>query len=83
MFPIGDENERGAGPPLVTIALIIANVLVFLYQRMPGIEALQDFVTTYGVIPVDRERPGPLHAVHAIDVRTVAWRTSAANTLFL
>ncbi len=63
MFPIGDENERGAGPPLVTIALIIANVLVFLYQSTLGIEALQDFVTTYGVIPREIENGQDLYTL--------------------
>src|SRR5690606_22553844 len=60
---IGDENEHGAGPPLVTIALIIANVLVFLYQSTLGIEALQDFVTTYGVIPREIENGQDLYTL--------------------
>lgn len=56
MFPIGDENERGAGLPVVTIALVVANVLVFLYEMTLGVEALQEFVFTYGVIPDEIER---------------------------
>lgn len=33
MFPIGDDNVRGAGIPIVTYALIAMNVLVFLFQN--------------------------------------------------
>ena len=33
MFPIGDENEPGRGPALVTWALILANIAVFVFLQ--------------------------------------------------
>jgi membrane associated rhomboid family serine protease len=44
MFPIGDQNEPGHGPAIVTLGLIAANVIVFLlFQGAGGNE-----VFTYG-----------------------------------
>jgi membrane associated rhomboid family serine protease len=52
MFPIGDENAKDAGIAFVTMALIAANVLVFLFQAsLPSEAALQTFVTAWGVVP--------------------------------
>jgi membrane associated rhomboid family serine protease len=36
MLPIADENEPGRGPAIVTLALIAANVLVFLLLQQAG-----------------------------------------------
>jgi membrane associated rhomboid family serine protease len=36
MLPIGDQNEPGRGPAIVTLALIAANVLVFLLFQQAG-----------------------------------------------
>ncbi len=51
MLPIGDDREHGAGPALVTWALLALNVAAFLLEiaRPPG--ALQAFVTAWGVVP--------------------------------
>ena len=51
MLPIGDDREHGAGPALVTWALLALNVGAFLLEiaRPPG--ALQAFVTAWGVVP--------------------------------
>ena len=51
MFPIGDDDVRGAGPPLATWGLLIANVLVFLYEATLPQGALENVITQYGVIP--------------------------------
>jgi membrane associated rhomboid family serine protease len=51
MFPIGDENEPGRGPAIITLGLIAANVIVFLlFQGAGGNEAF-----TYGWSAVPRE----------------------------
>ncbi len=52
MFPVGDENVRGAGLAFVTIALIVLNVLAFLMEiNQPSDAALQSFIEAWGVVP--------------------------------
>jgi membrane associated rhomboid family serine protease len=53
MFPIGDDDQGPrTGAPIVTIALIVLNVLVFLLELGQGSEgALQSFITAWGVVP--------------------------------
>ena len=51
MLPIGDERESGAGPALVTWALVAINVAVFLLEVSRPADALQAFVTAWGIVP--------------------------------
>ena len=51
MLPIGDESEPGAGPALVTYALLALNVAAFLLEVSQPANALQAFVTAWGVVP--------------------------------
>jgi membrane associated rhomboid family serine protease len=51
MFPLKDHNPTRRAP-IVTIALIVANLVVFLYEMMLG-DSLSGFVTAYGVIPYE------------------------------
>ncbi|MGC9348906.1 MAG: rhomboid family intramembrane serine protease [Anaerolineae bacterium] len=51
MFPIGDDDVRGAPPPIVTWVLIGLNVLVFLYEASLSRSGLEAFFNTYGAIP--------------------------------
>ena len=51
MLPIGDEREAGAGPALVAWALVAVNVAVFLLEVARPANALQAFVTAWGVVP--------------------------------
>lgn len=51
MIPLRDINPTRTFP-LTTVALIVANVLVFAYELiLPSEEALQSFVYTMGAIP--------------------------------
>ena len=56
MFPLKDDNPARS-IPLVTIALIAANVLVFLYQvsleagGVQGARAGQAFIEEFGLVP--------------------------------
>jgi membrane associated rhomboid family serine protease len=46
MFPIGDDRGPSQGAAMVTIALIVLNVLVFVLELGQGSErALQSFIT--------------------------------------
>jgi membrane associated rhomboid family serine protease len=64
MLPISDEDRPGRGPALVTWAIIIINVLVFLYEVMLG-AGLDPFIQTFGAVPreiltgQDVPPPGP------------------------
>jgi membrane associated rhomboid family serine protease len=49
MIPIGDDNTRRRGFPVVTIALIIANIIMFYLQYQGG----DSFTLRYSVIPRD------------------------------
>ncbi len=83
MFPIGDDEVQGAGPALSTWGLLIANVLVFLYEASLSTGALERFITQYGVVP--RE------IVSGVDLGTLVtsmflhggWLHLIGNMLFL
>ena len=51
MFPIGDENEQDTGPAFITIAMIAINVLAFFLEISRPTEAVQAFITAWGVVP--------------------------------
>ncbi len=52
MFPIGDENIKGAGVAFVSIGLVAINVLAFLMEiNQPSESALQAFIQAWGVVP--------------------------------
>ena len=50
MFPIRDHNRSGTYP-YVTVALIVANGLAFLYEASLG-PALERFLLRYGLVPI-------------------------------
>ncbi len=65
MFPISDEDQAGRRHlPYVTWAILIINVLVFLYEVMLG-TGLPQLISTYGAVPreiltgQDLPPPGP------------------------
>jgi membrane associated rhomboid family serine protease len=56
LFPIGDDNSEIETFPIVTYALILANVLVFLYEMFlqfgpQGGQHLAYFINAYSVVP--------------------------------
>lgn len=83
MFPIGDDEVQGSGPALSTWGLLIANVLVFLYEASLSTGALESFITQYGVIPreivagVNLETLGTSMFIHG------GWLHLIGNMLFL
>ena len=52
MFPLYD-TVRSRKFPLVNLTLILANVLVFLYELQLGPDALKEFIFTWGLIPAN------------------------------
>lgn len=63
MFPIGDDNHGAKGVPFVTIGLVIANVLVYLYQASLSLPDLREFIFTYGVIPAEIDQGKDLYTL--------------------
>ncbi len=63
MFPIGDDNHGARGIPLVTVALVAVNVLVFMYQSVLPLDELQAFIFKYGVIPAEIEAGRDLYTL--------------------
>ncbi|MFQ6057615.1 MAG: rhomboid family intramembrane serine protease [Anaerolineae bacterium] len=60
MIPLRDINPTRAFP-LVTVFLIVANALVFLYElALPSQEALNRFVSAMGVVPYE--------IIHNVDI---------------
>ncbi len=83
MFPIGDDNRGARGVPIITLILIAINVLVFLYEATLSQNALQDFVTTYGVIPAEIERNQDLFTLLTSMFVHGGWAHIIGNMLFL
>ena len=54
-FPIGDDQVHQGHKPIFSWGFIALNVLIFFYQASLGPAAGQDFVLTYGCIPVEIE----------------------------
>ena len=52
MIPISD-SPHARRYPYVTIAFIVANVLVFLYEMLLPEQQLDQFVRTYGLTPIE------------------------------
>lgn len=83
MFPIGDTEVRGAGPGVLTIALIVINVLAFLFQLTLGQSELQSFFQQYGVVPVEILEADQLHSLLTSMFLHGGWVHLIGNMLFL
>ncbi|MGV3722800.1 MAG: rhomboid family intramembrane serine protease [Actinomycetota bacterium] len=53
MFPIGDDNSGRRSFPLVTLLLVAACVLVFLWQQGGGAAGFEQSVRAFGTIPYE------------------------------
>src|SRR5919108_591118 len=51
MFPIGDENERGYGPAIVSLAFIGLNIFVFIFLQGAGAESVNAFTAGFSAVP--------------------------------
>jgi membrane associated rhomboid family serine protease len=84
MFPIGDQNRRGHILPVVNYMLIAINAVVFFYQISLGSEgAIQEFITTYGVVPVEIMAGQDLHTLLTSMFMHGGWAHIIGNMMFL
>lgn len=83
MFPIDDQEVRGAGRGLVNWALIIINVLVFVFMITLNQEAQRDFINQYGVIPAEILQGQDLYALLTSMFLHGGWLHLIGNMLYL
>ena len=83
MIPIGDDDVRGAGPPVVTWLLIVVNVLAFLFELTLSPPELEQFFMTFGVVPAQIQQGDNLLALLTSMFLHGGWLHIVSNMLFL
>jgi membrane associated rhomboid family serine protease len=76
MFPIGDQNEPGHGPAIVTLALIAANVAVFVFLQQLG--ANEPFLYGWSAIPLEITTGTDLVRPELVDIGGQSFRVPQA-----
>ena len=96
MFPLKDDNPSRA-TPVFTIALIIANVLVFIYQvslevgGVEGARAAESFIREFGLVPCrltgschsSPDLPSPVLTIFTSMFMHGGWFHVGGNMLYL
>ncbi len=83
MFPIGDDDIRGAPPPYVTWVIVALNVLVFLYEISLSQPELRQFTETFGVIPAEILQGRQLYGLFTSMFLHGGWLHIVSNMAFL
>ncbi len=83
MFPISDDDIRGAPPAIVTWGLVAVNVLVFLYQLTLSEEALVNFFYTFGAVPALILQGEQLYSLFTAMFLHGGWLHIIGNMVFL
>ena len=81
MMPIGDDNSARMTTPVVTMALIVINVIAFLFEVMqPNPES---FIRTWGTIPAELTRGEDLETLLTSMFLHGGWAHLFGNMMFL
>jgi membrane associated rhomboid family serine protease len=81
MIPLKDDNPRRT-TPVVTILLVIANILVFLYQFSLGPRAGQELIFEFGMVPA--KLPALFHGQVPFNLKSLEWAFSPLlSSMFL
>lgn len=83
MIPVGDTELRGGTPGFVTIALIVINVIVFLFEAMMSTPELENFIRNFGVIPAEIMQGNQLGTLITSMFLHGGWLHLISNMLFL
>ncbi len=83
MFPIGDDQVRGASPGVITIGLIVLNALIFVFEATLSIPELEAFITQYGTIPAEIVRGQDWYTLLTSMFLHGGWFHLIGNMLFL
>lgn len=83
MIPVGDTELRGGTPGFVTIALIVINVIVFLFEAMMSTPELENFIRNFGVIPAEIMQGNQLGTLLTHMFLHGGWMHLIGNMVFL
>ncbi|MBX6341941.1 MAG: rhomboid family intramembrane serine protease [Thermomicrobiaceae bacterium] len=83
MFPIGDDNRGRRLSPIVNLALIGLNVLVFFYEISLPQGDLNQFIFTYGAIPREISHGRDLVTILTAMFLHGGWTHILGNMVFL
>lgn len=83
MLPVGDDDVRGGGLPIVGWLLIGINALVFVYELSLGSDQLQQFFNQYGVVPAQILAGENLFSLITSMFLHGGWMHIIGNMLFL
>jgi len=82
-FPIGDTQVEGGYKPNVAYGLIVANVIIFLYEATLGPMECQAFIIEYGSIPAEITSGIDMHTLFTSMFLHGGWLHLIGNMLFL
>ncbi len=82
IFPIGDDNIVGGHKPIVSYSLIIANVLVFVYEISLGTN-IHALITDFGATPSKISSGVDLHTLFSSIFLHGGWMHIIGNMIFL
>jgi membrane associated rhomboid family serine protease len=83
MLPIGDEDKGIRLQPVVNLALIAINVIVFIYQATLSEEKLFEFIVRWGTIPEEISSGKDLFTLLTCMFLHGGWLHLGGNMLFL
>jgi membrane associated rhomboid family serine protease len=83
MFPVGDDDVRGAGRPCLTWILIGLNVMAFLYELTLSQSQLEQFIMAYGVVPAQVMQGHNLISLFTSMFLHGGWAHILGNMVFL
>lgn len=83
MLPVGDDDVRGGGLPIISWLLIGINALVFVYELSLGSDQLQQFFNQYGVVPAQILAGENLFSLITSMFLHGGWMHIIGNMLFL
>ncbi len=79
MFPLHDETRRPSRFPVITLAIIALNTLVFVLELIGG----DDFITRWSVIPADVTAGRNLLTIVTSMFLHASWSHIIGNMIFL
>ena len=83
MFPIGDDDVRGAGPGILTIGLVMVNTAVFIAEVTLFRPGLREFFNQFAVVPAQIMEGERLYTLCTSMFLHGGWFHLISNMVFL